>query len=45
VTENKDERTDSDFWTKQPKKNPNLNYDKIGNCLIQSQYGILTPAD
>lgn len=40
VNENKDERTDSDFWTKQPKKNPKLNYDKIGNCLVQSQYGI-----
>lgn len=40
VSENKDERTDSDFWTKQPRKNPRLNYEKIGNCLIQSQYGI-----
>ena len=31
---------DSDFWTKQPKKNPRLNYIKIGDVLKLSQYGI-----
>lgn len=40
VASNKDERSDSDFWTKQPKKNSKLYYEKIGDCLIQSQYGI-----
>ncbi len=38
--QNKDFRVDSDFWTKQPNLNPNLIYDKIGNCLISAQYGI-----
>jgi restriction endonuclease S subunit len=37
---NKDFRMDSDFWTKQPKKNPNLKYMKIGDILQSSQYGI-----
>jgi len=37
---NKDFRMDSDFWTKQPKKNPHLKYMKIGDILICSQYGI-----
>ncbi|WP_227472091.1 restriction endonuclease subunit S [Parabacteroides bouchesdurhonensis] len=37
---NKDFRIDTDFWTKQPKKNPQLRYSKIGQCLISSQYGI-----
>jgi restriction endonuclease S subunit len=37
---NKDFRIDSDFWTKEPKKNPNLKYDKIGNVLVSAQYGI-----
>lgn len=37
---NKDFRVDSDFWTKEPKKNPNLKYDKIGNVLVSAQYGI-----
>lgn len=37
---NKDFRIDSDFWTKEPKKNPNLKYDKIGNLLLSAQYGI-----
>ena len=37
---NKDFRMDSDFWTKQPKKNPQLKYLKIGNILRSSQYGI-----
>ena len=37
---NKDFRTDSDFWTKEPRKNPKLKYDKIGNLLKSSQYGI-----
>jgi len=31
---------DSDFWTKQPKKNPRLKYLKIGDILKYSQYGI-----
>ena len=37
---NKDFRTDSDFWTKEPRKNPKLKYDKIGNLLKSSQYGL-----
>jgi len=37
---NKDFRMDSDFWTKQPKKNPHLRYRKIGDILMGSQYGI-----
>ena len=37
---NKDFRIDSDFWTKEPKRNPELKYDKIGNLLVSSQYGI-----
>ena len=37
---NKDFRIDSDFWTKEPKKNPKLKYDKIGNLLVSAQYGI-----
>ena len=40
VATNKDERTDSDFWTTKLKKNPKLSYEKIGNCLTASQYGI-----
>jgi restriction endonuclease S subunit len=38
--ENKDKRMDSDFWTKEPKKNPKLHYKKIGDVLLSSQYGI-----
>jgi restriction endonuclease S subunit len=38
--ENKDSRMDSDFWTKEPKKNPKLQYKKIGDILTSSQYGI-----
>jgi len=37
---NKDFRTDSDFWTKKPKKNPKLIYVTIGSILKVSQYGI-----
>lgn len=37
---NKDFRIDSDFWTKEPKRNPNLNYRKIGELLKEAQYGI-----
>lgn len=37
---NKDFRTDSEFWTKEPLKNPKLKYDKIGNLLNKAQYGI-----
>lgn len=38
--ENKDFRIDSQFYTKEPVKNPLLKYDKIGNLLIRAQYGI-----
>ena len=37
---NKDFRIDSSFYTKEPKKNPNLIYAKIGEYLNSSQYGI-----
>lgn len=37
---NKDFRADSDFYTKEPKKNELLKYDRIGNHLVKSQYGI-----
>ncbi len=37
---NKDFRTDSDFWTKAPKRNPKLTYTPIGSILKVSQYGI-----
>ncbi len=37
---NKDFRTDSDFWTKEPVKNPALKYEPIGKHLKTSQYGI-----
>ena len=38
--DNKDFRIDSQFYTKEPIKNPVLKYDKIGNHLIKAQYGI-----
>ena len=38
--ENKDFRIDSGFYTKAPLINPQLNYRKIGDCIISSQYGI-----
>ncbi|MBY0244577.1 MAG: restriction endonuclease subunit S [Sphingobacteriaceae bacterium] len=38
--DNKDFRIDSQFYTQMPKKNLALSYDKIGNKLIKSQYGI-----
>jgi type I restriction enzyme, S subunit len=38
--QNKDFRIDSDFYTKEPKKNDTLKYDRLGNHLIKSQYGI-----
>lgn len=38
--ENKDFRIDSQFFTQEPIKNPKLKYDKIGNCLVNAQYGI-----
>ncbi len=38
--ENKDLRIDSDFWTKEPRKNSKLKYEKIGALLKKSQYGI-----
>lgn len=37
---NKDFRIDSQFYTKEPIKNPSLNYDKVGNHLTNAQYGI-----
>lgn len=37
---NKDFRTDSDFWTKELKKNPKLIYSPIGALLEKAQYGI-----
>lgn len=40
VINNKDFRVDSDFYTKEPKKNKSLKYIKIGDCLTNSQYGI-----
>ena len=40
VLSNKDFRIDSSFYTKEPKKNPNLIYAKIGEHLTLSQYGI-----
>ncbi len=38
--DNKDFRVDSQFYTKEPYKNPELNYDKIGNLIHNAQYGI-----
>ena len=40
ILSNKDFRIDSSFYTKEPKKNPDLIYAKIGEHLISSQYGI-----
>lgn len=40
VLSNKDFRIDSSFYTKEPKKNLDLTYAKIGEHLISSQYGI-----
>lgn len=37
---NKDFRVDSDFWTREPKRNPALNYAPIGSVLESAQYGI-----
>ena len=37
---NKDFRIDSQFYTKEPIKNPALTYEKIGNLLVNAQYGI-----
>jgi restriction endonuclease S subunit len=37
---NKDFRIDSDFWTKEPRKNLSLKYEKIGSILKSAQYGI-----
>lgn len=37
---NRDFRIDSDFWTKIPKENPNIEYVSIGSILKTSQYGI-----
>ena len=36
VLSNKDFRIDSSFYTKEPKKNPDLIYAKIGEHLISS---------
>lgn len=40
VRGNKDQRIDSDFWTKEPYRNPALNYEPIGEHLKLSQYGV-----
>jgi DNA METHYLASE-TYPE I RESTRICTION-MODIFICATION SYSTEM len=40
VLSNKDFRIDSSFYTKEPKRNPDLIYAKICEHLISSQYGI-----
>lgn len=40
VKENKDFRIDSAFYTSSTRKNPTLSYGKIGDYLIESQYGI-----
>jgi hypothetical protein len=40
VLANKDWRFDSDFWTKEPYRNPDLCYVPIGDHLAKSQYGI-----
>jgi type I restriction enzyme M protein len=37
---NKDFRIDSQFYTMQLKRNAGLTYARIGDCLINSQYGI-----
>ena len=37
---NKDSRVDSQFWTTEIVKNDNYSYDKIGNLIKGSQYGI-----
>lgn len=38
--DNKDNRIDSDFYTKKPTLNRRLNYKRIGECLVSSQYGM-----
>ena len=38
--ENKDFRIDSQFYTQEPYKNSELVYDKIGNLILNAQYGI-----
>jgi type I restriction enzyme M protein len=40
TTENKDFRIDSPFYTTKLERNNTLKYEKIGNCLHNSQYGI-----
>ena len=40
VKENKDFRIDDAFHTIKIFRNPNLEYKNIGNCLLNSQYGI-----
>lgn len=40
ISENKDQRFDSDFWTKEPYRNPELTYEPIRNHLTLSQYGV-----
>ncbi|KAF2336156.1 restriction endonuclease subunit S [Flavobacterium daemonense] len=37
---NKDRRIDTQFWTEKIYYNPKLNYERIGNCLENAQYGI-----
>ena len=40
IMRNKDSRVDSQFWTTEIVKNDNYSYDKIGNLIKGSQYGI-----
>lgn len=37
---NKDYRIDTDYYIRIPQKNTSLQYKKIGDCLLYSQYGI-----
>ena len=37
---NNDFRIDSNFYTQKLPKNKNLQYKKIGDCLLGTQYGV-----
>lgn len=37
---NKDSRIDTQFWTEKIQHNPNLQYQRIGDCLVKAQYGV-----
>ncbi|MBV8549132.1 MAG: restriction endonuclease subunit S [Alphaproteobacteria bacterium] len=38
--ENTDFRTDAEFFVKLPNENPSYRWQKIGDCLVSSQYGV-----